>query len=292
MKRALLLLVLAGGPGCESALDQRLDLVTEPRVLAIVSEPPEVLPGATVAVRALVGGPSGPLALVPMWSLCDAPKPPTEDDAVADGCVQDQVTPIADPTMAPIPADACETYGPDVETTGFRPRDPDATGGYYQPVRAQLPGLDLAFGFTRITCDLANAPGSLSHEYQVDYVANANPSLDPLQLAAGGAAVAADAIPADTDVALTASWPVVESYLYYDPVSEMLVTRRESMALSWFATAGTLPVDASAVGETDPAQSATTTWHAPATPGPAWLWLVLRDSRGGIATQTIAVSVQ
>jgi hypothetical protein len=284
VKHVLLLLVIAG---CEPALDQRLDVVTEPRVLAIVSEPPEVLPGATVAVTALIADPTGTLAEAPAWSLCDAPKPPTEDNAVADGCVQDEVTPIADPAMTAIPMDACETYGPDVETAGFRPRDPDSTGGYYQPVRAQLPDVDLAFGFTRITCDLANAPGDLSHQYQIEYVANANPILEPPVLDVDPTAIAAGA-----DVAITASWPSVESYLYYDPVTETLVTRRESMRLSWFTTAGEFPVDASAVDEADPAQSVTTTWHAPATPGTAWLWLVLRDSRGGLATQTLEVTVQ
>jgi hypothetical protein len=33
-----------------------------------------------------------------------------------------------------------------------------------------------------------------------------------------------------------------------------------------------------------------TTWHTPAA-GPATLWQVLRDSRGGIATQRVAVDV-
>jgi hypothetical protein len=283
------LIVLAG---CQAALDQRLDVVDDTRVLAIVSEPPEVLPGNPVAVTALVGGSNGPVTEMPTWSLCDAPKPPTVDDAVADGCVEDQVTPIPDPTMALIPMDACETYGPDVETTGFRPRDPDSTGGYYQPVRAQLPAIDLSFGFTRITCDLGSAPGEIAHDYQLEYVANMNPSIDPLQLSIAGSPVMADAIPAGAEVALTASWPVTETYLYYDPTSETLITRRESMLMSWFATAGSFPVDATAIDESDPAQSASTTWTAPSTSGPAWMWLVLRDSRGGIATQTIAITVQ
>jgi len=269
---------------CQSALDQRLDLVTDTRVLAIVSEPPEVLPGNPVAVSAIVAGPDGPMTVTPAWSLCDAPKPPTVDDAVADGCVQDQVTPIPDPTMAVIPMDACRTYGPDVATMGFRPRDPDATGGFYQPVRAQLPDIDLSFGFTRITCDLPAAPGDLAHQYQLDYVANHNPSLDPIQVDA--------AIAAGSEIAITASWPETETYLYYDPVTETLITRRESMLVSWFATAGSFPVDAAAVAEDDPAQTASTTWTAPTAPGPAWLWIVLRDSRGGTATQSIPVMVQ
>jgi hypothetical protein len=279
--------------GCQAALDQRLDLVTDTRVIAIVSQPPEVLPGSDVAVSALVVGPGGVIAEMPAWSLCDAPKPPTTDDAVADGCVEDQVTPIPDPTMALIPMDACQTYGPDVTTTGFRPRDPDSTGGYYQPVRAQVPDIDLAFGFTRITCNLAAAPGEIAHEYQLDYVANQNPSIDAVQLAdQTGAAIDPTAVPAGATITLTASWPVTETYLYFDPVSQALVTRRESMSVSWFVTAGSMPVDATDVGEDDLDQSASTTWIAPQTPGAMWMWIVLRDSRGGLATLTMPITVQ
>ena len=63
------------------------------------------------------------------------------------------------------------------------------------------------------------------------------------------------------------------------------------MRVSWFATGGTLAVDASAVDEDDAATSVSTTWHTPAA-GPAWLWVVLRDSRGGVAAQAVAVTVR
>lgn len=62
--------------------------------------------------------------------------------------------------------------------------------------------------------------------------------------------------------------------------------------MSWFATAGAIDVDATAVGEADDTHEVTTTWRAPATAGPAWIWIVLRDSRGGIATQELAVTVE
>jgi hypothetical protein len=289
MKRALLVLSLAG---CQSSLDQRLAIVSEPRVLAIASEPAEAKPGAEVTYSALVAGPDGPIAATPDWALCTAPKPPTEDNAVSIACVSDaDLVDLGTGTTATgaLPADACILFGPDVPPGGFRPRDPDGTGGYYPPVRADTGVTDLAFGFTRITCNLPNVPADIAHDYQTMYVANANPTLDPLALS-----VPADHVPAGATVTLTASWPAdaVESYLYYDPQRQALVTRREAMRVSWFATGGTLAVDASAVGEDDPATSATTTWHAPSTPGPAWLWLVLRDSRGGIATQTIPVTIE
>lgn len=295
MRRALVVLglALAALAGCEDALDQRLAIVDQPRFLAIASDPPEVLPGATATLTAVVGGPSGPLADAPAWSLCDAPKPPTVDNAVADGCVADQVTPLGDGasiTVA-IPSDACRTFGPDVASAGFRPRDPDPTGGYYQPIRAAVPSLDLAFGFTRITCNLANAPGDLAQQYKTTYVRNAQPVLLPLAL--DGTPADSASVAAGSDVTLSVGWPpdAVESYLYYDQASQTLTTRREAMRVSWFATAGSLAVDASAVGEDDTATSVSTTWHTPPA-GPAWLWVVLRDSRGGLATASYPITVR
>ena len=287
MKR-MMLVVLVMLAACEPSLDQRLAIVKEPRVLAIVSAPAEVKPGASASYSIVVGSPDGAVAAVPAWSLCTAPKPPTEDNAVSAACTDDPdaLAPIATaPTAtATIPTNACMLFGPDVPPGGFRPRDPDPTGGYYQPVAADATG-ELAFGFTRITCNLAGAPPDVAHDYQTMYVANENPTLAvdvPPTIAAG------------STVTITASWPAdaAEAYLYYDPQSQTLVTRREAMRVSWFATGGTLPVDASAVAEDDPATSLSTTWRAPSTPGPAYLWIVLRDSRGGIATQAVAVTIQ
>ena len=284
MRLALLVLLV----GCSDALDQRLAIVDQDRVLAITSEPPEVTPGNAAVLTALVASPTGTLAEAPAWSLCNAPKPPTEDNAVADGCLADQVTPLGtSPTLtATIPVDACRTYGPDVTSTGFRPRDPDPTGGYYQPIRAAVPSIDLAFGFTRVSCDLANAPGDVAQQYLETYVANASPTLD--------APVVASSVAVNSDVTLSIGWPdsAVESYVYFDPDSETLITRRESMRVSWFATAGSLAVDASAVDEADLSTSVSTTWHTPSQPSTVFLWFVLRDSRGGIATASTMVEVR
>jgi hypothetical protein len=282
----MLVIVLDLAPGCDRALDQRLAIVDSPRVLAIVSSPAEAKPGTPVSFSALAASSDGPVAASPSWFLCTAPKPPTEDDAVSDPCVHDEnaLLPI-DPMAATIPPDACMQFGPDVPPGGFRPRDPDPTGGYYQPVRAELAGADLAFGFTRITCNLANAPSDVAQQYETMYIANANPVLTvdvPFEVATGGS------------VAITASWPAAsaENYLYYDPARQALVARREAMRVSWYASAGSLPVDASAVAEDDPASSVTTMWHAPTEPQTAWLWFVLRDSRGGISVQSAAITVR
>jgi hypothetical protein len=99
-------------------------------------------------------------------------------------------------------------------------------------------------------------------------------------------------VSAGTEVTLTASWPAdaVETYLAFDPRSQTLVTHREAMRLSWFATGGELAVDASAVAEASETTRVSTTWRAPAA-GPAHLWMVLRDSRGGIASRAVFVEV-
>jgi hypothetical protein len=271
---------------CDDALDQRLAIIDQPRILAVVGEPAEARPGIEVAYRAIIATPLGPAASEPRWAFCLGSKPPTEDNAVSTSCVAgEQLVELGASAVAsgPLPIDGCVRFGPDTPDPGFRPRDPDPTGGFYQPVRAEVDGL-LAVGLSRITCKLGNAPADVARDYDVRYVANQNPTL---------LVAAVPPVRAFADVALTATWPeeAAETYLYYDQLSQTLVERRESLRVSWFATGGSIDVDATAVGERDPATSAGTTWHAPGT-GPATLWFVLRDSRGGIATTTIDVAVE
>jgi len=275
-----------GSAGCDSRLDQRLAIIDAPRVLAVIADPAEAKPGAQVSYTAVVASPDGPVAASPRWAFCVAPKPPTEDNAVGGGCLDDALLVVlgTQPAVtAALPADGCLLFGPETPPGNFRPRDADPTGGYYQPIRADLDDL-LAFGLSRITCKLATAPSAVAHDYDLSYVANRNPMLNPPALTR---------VTANTDVTLTASWPAdaAETYLYYDPLSQTLVTRREAMRLSWFATGGSLAVDASAVGETDPSTSVSTTWHTPAA-GTAYVWMILRDSRGGITSQTVRVIVE
>lgn len=271
---------------CDSRLDQRLAIIDQPRVLAVISDPAEARPGAEVRYTAVIASPDGPVTAAPRWAFCIAPKPPTEDNAVSDRCLDDAsvLSLGTQPAVtAALPADGCLNFGPETPPGNFRPRDADATGGYYQPIRIDLDDLR-AFGLSRITCKLATAPSAVAHDYDLSYVANRSPTIDPLAL---------PSVAAGTDVMLTASWPAeaAETYLYYEPLSQTLVRRREAMRLSWFATGGSLAVDASAVAEDDPATTVSTIWHTPAA-GTAHVWLVLRDSRGGIATQTLRVAVQ
>ena len=230
----------------------------------------------------------------PAWALCLAPKPPTEDNSVAVGCLGVEVTAIGEGTSVAgtVPADGCLRFGPDTTMPGFRPRDPDSTGGYYQPVRAELPGEDadlVGFGFTRIKCRLPTAPTGVSQEHFTRYVPNVNPMLLPLEIDGE----ARTRVAARSRVTITASWPrdAAEVFLHYDPSTQRLIERREAMRVAWFTTAGSMDVDASAVLEDEPESAASTTWTTPDA-GTAWVWLVLRDSRGGIATRAVELLVE
>ena len=72
------------------------------------------------------------------------------------------------------------------------------------------------------------------------------------------------------------------------------MTRRESLRVSWFTTAGSFERDrtgrAGDEGEAgEPPESFTeNTWTAPEDARATQLWLVLRDARGGVAFTTLA----
>ncbi len=152
----------------------------------------------------------------------------------------------------------------------------------------------------------------MSLAFGAGYRANRNPSVATLARVeddGGAATIAPDgpgAAPVITvaggeRVGLRVDWPQcsgtdpcggAESYLYVDPASKQLVTRRESMVASWYASAGAFDEDRTGRSESDPATSATNTWTAPRRPGPVHLWIVLRDARGGVGWSSYTVSVE
>ncbi|HEY0463099.1 MAG TPA: hypothetical protein VGC79_02770 [Polyangiaceae bacterium] len=84
-----------------------------------------------------------------------------------------------------------------------------------------------------------------------------------------------------------------ESFAYLDPESHVLVDRHESMRVSWFATGGSLYTDHTGRGQDEFTQtSSDNTWTAPEEPGPVFMWVVLRDDRGGVDWRSFKVIVQ
>ena len=131
------------------------------------------------------------------------------------------------------------------------------------------------------------------------YRANTNPTLTGVAaLGPDGAAIASPdgaglpPLPARTAVTLRASWTAdsVESFPVFDPASRTLVDHREAIRVSWFVSAGALASDRTGRGETETEAFADDVWTTPDA-GPAYLWVVLRDSRGGVAFAGHAVTI-
>jgi hypothetical protein len=283
--------------GCNPTFSDRPSLVSGPRVLAVRGEPAEARPGTPIAYRVLVGGGDDAAAA---WSTCNVPKPLDENNVVAAGCLQaGGLVPIGvgAEVTAPLPLKACQLFGPDPPPPmpgqpPLRPRDPDVSGGYYQPVRVDVGGV-IGFGLERITCNLAAAGAEIAVAYAQRYTANQNPTLLPLAAAVAGAPVALDAIPAGARVTFTAAWPPesAEHYPIYDLTQQALVDHRESLRVSWFATAGSFAHDRTGRGEDELETSSDNDWTAPTDGGPVSLWVVLRDSRGGVVFDSRPLTV-
>lgn len=212
-----------------------------------------------------------------------------------------------------------------------RPVDPDPTGGYYQPLTLFLGGgdADVSVDSTRISCGVAGASSDDVIAFRQRYHGNQNPRVDLLQI--DGSDVPADATtppravargahvtfhvawpacpPIDTcgdavcgpdesrlDCAADCTTPVgcagAERYLYFDAEARQLAPRRESMRVSWFATAGTFDRDRTGRSSDETEPSSDNAWDAPAEPTMVRGWVVLRDDRGGVAWRGFALDVR
>jgi hypothetical protein len=322
------LLVLASTAACKPDFGSPPSQIVGPRILAVRGVPAEAAPGKMVTYDALAVDPSGTLPS-PMygWAFCHAPKPPAEANAVSGACLQGPDDSGPSPTLtAPIPSgvrasdkmviDACQLFGPQTPPPvagqpPIRPRDPDVTGGFYQPLRVTLQNgsNDVAFQLQRITCPLSNAPVDVTRAFNMTadptmpfpgpccYTQNQNPTIGSVTLDPDGAmtslyvpgaqAAAAAPISAGAKVTLQVAWAdgVAESFPVWDLAARELTTHRESLRVSWFTTAGSFELDTSGRGETDTALFTRNDWTAPLQPpagGVVHFWVVLRDSRGGL----------
>jgi hypothetical protein len=290
--------------GCKPDFGNPASLVTEHRILATKADPAEVRPGDNAIFRALVVSPDGTEAMPSIdWSLCVAPKPLDENNIVTSACLDggNSIQGFGSATAmatAMVPPDACSLFGPDPPPQAqgqppLRPRDPDITGGYYQPLRL-VEGDVTAFALERITCDLARGGAVLAIQYAMTYQANQNPALTPLAAAVNGAAAQLTALPAGKDIDFTVGWTPasVETFPVFDLLSQNLQNHREGMRVSWFATAGSFAHEITGRDEHETDTTTVNRWTAPKTPGVVHLWVVLRDSRGGVDFAGYDLTVQ
>lgn len=285
MSRGVLLaVVVVALAACAPTFGPSDSLVTSTRVLAVRAEPAEGKPGEDVTFTALVARPDGTVTDAAIaWSFCTAPKPLTEDNVVSRACLTNSaLVPIGAgaSAAASLPTNGCSVFGPDTSTSGLRPRDPDGTGGYYQPLRVSLSGAPDAFALVRLRCNLAQADAIAASAFAAAYRINRNPELLPLVTS-----VERDAIPAGSYVTLRASWASdsAEEYAGFDVESQSVTRRREAMRVAWYVSDGELDAETTGRAETDPLTTTDDGWTAPARAGVVHLWIVLHDSRGGVA---------
>jgi len=303
-------LAFAGTFGCKPDLGSPASLVTGPRILAVRGVPPEAAPGGMVSYDALAVDVTGTVTAPDLgWAQCLQPAPPALGNDVSDACldIADDAGP-APSYSAALPSSACSVFGPQTPPvmkghSPTRPADPDSTGGYYQPVRAvwQSTGI-VVFALERITCRLANAPTTIATQYATDYTANQNPVLADLVVGTdGGATVlyapgqpaATGAVRAGAKVVVQADFSAesAETFLVWDVVSQTLLQQRESLRVSWFATAGAFEHEVTGRTSDDPTTFTQDAWTAPTAPGPVHLWAVLRDDRGGVDFASAEIDV-
>lgn len=294
--------VAFAGAGCKPDLGAPQSLIDGPRMLAVRANPPEARPGdAPVSYDTLLVNVDGTVTGADVgWALCNEPHPPAESNVVSNVCLTIPDETSGETFVAPVPVEACTNFGPLTSKPGARPADPDTTGGYFQPVRATWrsgAGDSIAFELERILCPLgAIAPNDVAGEYANEYHPNVNPTLAEAVLEPDGAATpiftagqatapAPTSVPAGGLLVFEARWDaaIQETFKVYDLTSHVLVDQTESLRLSWFATGGEFEHERTGRTAAEAASPFTRNlWRAPTTPGPVHVWMVLRDSRGGV----------
>ena len=306
---------------CKPELDDRVSIVSSVRVLAVRAEPAEAAPKVPVVFTALVVDRAGTRDDSPIdWAYCNDRKPLSELGPVSTSCMQrasEGLTELGTGSRveAAVQETACRQFGPDVpqakigEPSG-RPVDPDATGGYYQPLRVTLSsdnGDTVTLGRARLTCGLTGATSEQLADFKSRYRANANPAIDALTVA-GGTLVAAEGtgepavVAPGAHVALRVSWTEcgdrtkdcggAETYAVFNLTTRFVVDHRESIRAAFFATGGAFVDDRVGREANDTATFVDNGWDAPTAPGRVHLWVVLRDDRGGVGWQSYVVDVR
>ena len=310
-QQLLFTIVLAGSIalGCKPEVGQAPSLITDYALLAVKGDPAEAKPDENVVYSFLLASPEGTVTdTTAGWDVCETPKPPAESNSVAGACNPPEPGAATGQTFAaPVLTKACMLFGPIAPpvATGqpsIRPRDPDSTGGYYLPVRVKFPDLATGsltgFAFERISCNLANAATDLVAEYDKRYQPNNDPGIATTDVSrADGSSFNLDSgsptIAPGESVVFQATFAdgSAETFPVLNPTGDALVDQTEDLYMSWFATSGSFEHDRTGVAGTQTATSTSNAWRAPGTAMPVYLWLVLRDSRGGTAFRSYSIQV-
>lgn len=200
-------------------------------------------------------------------------------------------------------------------------------------VHAPASEAEYAVGFTRIACGVGSATQEQALDYGKRYRENQNPEIDGVLLDPEGDSRALSTDPAEPTVlsagsqlTLRAAWAEcpadgtcgdgvctpaddrdqcsadcatphgctgAEPYVYLDLIERRLIERRESMRVSWFATAGTFEHDRSGRSDDEATiNSSDNRWTAPSSGSTVRFWVVLRDDRGGVGFKSFYARIE
>ncbi len=197
-------------------------------------------------------------------------------------------------------SDACARFGPNPpptegDTAPQRPADPDASGGYFLPVRAEADGA-AAFGALRIRCDLPGVTRAIFDAFEERYFANEPPAIDRVLLGSGAPVSLEDVttVSPNAETAITVELPsgAAEPYVRYDSADGVLVDEREWLRVQWFITDGRLSAGQQTLFPSGAAPLvASTSWTAPSADATVHGWIVVTDARGGVVWTAFTVEV-
>jgi hypothetical protein len=248
--------------GCQSFSDPPVSFVAGLRVLGIKAEPPQIAPGASTTVAALVVDTYGGASSA-SWSQCLLPPLPgqTINTDCIDGAAGADLQPIDDGLTIPF-------VMPQVTAASLGA--PDATGGVYLPLVAAVDA----------------SPQTLTAVYRLrladDAPANTNPTIaDVFSIDATGAMSALDA----TAPTLVHSGGALSLTVTFAPGSTQIYTAAdgtvttEALTTSWFCTAGDLSFEKTSA--TQPETVLRLDQRLPPSGSQIDLYAVARDERGG-----------
>jgi hypothetical protein len=254
--------VLFGLGGCQSFSDPPVSFVAGLRVLGIEAEPPQIAPGASTTVTALVVDTDGGTPAA-SWSQCLLP--PLPGQTVNTDCVEG----LAGASLQPIGNGLTVPFVmPQVTAASLGA--PDATGGVYLPLVAAV-----------------NAgPQALTAVYRLRFAdatpANTNPTIvDLFSVDATGTMSALDTA-APTPVhsggalSLTVTFTADSAQSYVAPDGTVTT---ETLTTSWFCTAGDLSFEKTSA--TQPVTVLHLDQRLPSSGAQIDLYAVAHDERGG-----------
>jgi hypothetical protein len=249
---------------CTTNPNPPVSFITGLRVLAISAEPPQVNPGQTTQVTALVLDTTGRTVDV-TWSRCLlAPLP---GEAVNVDCA---TAAAGSPSLAPTGSGLSISFVmPDVAASALGL--PDATNGVYVPLMANITdGADTIVAAYRLRLG-DGTPPNLNPEIASVDVVDAAGGLTPIDPVTPLGVHAGDSLTLE-------AVPTPGSAQTYTGPDNMPAT--EVLTISWFTTAGTLSV--AKTSDTQPTTVLNLTENLPETGGNIDLFAVVHDGRGGV----------